>query len=85
MSPSPEFSVHFALQPTIFEIKVAKNRKCTEWPQTDLEHLTVKSTLFALNTPPPLPAQILLRFALRGAVFKISHILYFSVDNQLNR
>ncbi len=29
--------------------KVAKNQKCTEWPQTELEHLTVKSTLFTLN------------------------------------
>ncbi len=30
--------------------KVAKNRKCTKWPQTELEHLTVKSTLYTLNT-----------------------------------
>ncbi len=32
--------------------KVVKNRKCTEWPQTELEHLTVKSTLYTLNTHP---------------------------------
>ncbi len=32
--------------------KVAENWKCTEWPQTELEHLTVKSTLYTLNTYP---------------------------------
>ena len=30
--------------------KVGEKRKCTEWPQTELEHLTVKSTLYTLNT-----------------------------------
>ena len=25
--------------------KVAENWKCPEWPQTEIEHLTVKSTL----------------------------------------
>ena len=30
--------------------KVVENPKCTEWPQTDLEHLTVKSTLHILKT-----------------------------------
>ncbi len=32
--------------------KVGENRKCTEWPQTELEHLTVKNTLYTLNTYP---------------------------------
>ncbi len=32
--------------------KVAENRKCTEWPQTELKHLTVKITLHTLNTYP---------------------------------
>ncbi len=32
--------------------KVARNRKCTEWPQTELEHLTVKRTLYTLNAYP---------------------------------
>ncbi len=27
----------------------SKNRKCTEWPQTDLKHLTVKCTLCTKN------------------------------------
>ena len=30
--------------------KAGKNRICTEWPQTELEHLTLKSTLHTLNT-----------------------------------
>ena len=50
--------VSFALRLAICEIqmynmyKVGENRKCTEWPQTELEHLTVKSTLHTLNTYP---------------------------------
>ena len=49
--------------------KVFENQQCTEWPQTELEHVTDKSTLYTLNTYPD--AQILVRFALRPAVFKI--------------
>ncbi len=30
--------------------KLTENQKCTECFQTELEHLTVKSTLYALNT-----------------------------------
>ena len=30
--------------------KVGKNRKCTKWPQSEREHLTVKSTPYTLNT-----------------------------------
>ncbi len=29
---------------------VAENRKCAKWPQTELEHLRAKSTLYTLNT-----------------------------------
>ena len=32
--------------------KVCENRKCTQWPQTVLEDLTDKSTLYTLNTYP---------------------------------
>ncbi len=32
--------------------KVGGNRKCIETPQTEHEHLTVKSTLHALSTYP---------------------------------
>ena len=32
--------------------KVVKNWKCTEWSQIDLNHLTVKRTLYTLNTHP---------------------------------
>ncbi len=48
--------------------KVAENRKCTKWPQTELKHLPVKSTLYTLNTP---EAQILVHFALRLAISEI--------------
>ncbi len=50
---SPKILVRFALQLAVSEIEyvqVAKNWKCTEWPQT--EHLTVKSTLFTLILTP---------------------------------
>ncbi len=32
--------------------KVGENRKCTEWPQTELEHLTVQTTIHTLNIYP---------------------------------
>ncbi len=41
--------VHFALGLTVSEIQVLK---CAEWPQTELEHLTVKSTPYTLNSYP---------------------------------
>ncbi len=45
--------------------KVVQNQKCTEWPKTDIKHLTVKS----IQRPPK--AQIVVHFALRPAVFKM--------------
>ncbi len=32
--------------------KVGENRKRIEWPQTELDHITVKRTLYTLNTYP---------------------------------
>ncbi len=32
--------------------KAGENQKCTEWPQTELEHLIVKSTLYTLHIYP---------------------------------
>ncbi len=49
--------------------RVAENQKCTEWPQIELDHLTDKSNLYALNTYPCGPNFV--RFALRPAVFEI--------------
>ena len=37
------------------DIRSPENRKCTELPQTELEHLIVKSTLYTLNTYPWAP------------------------------
>ncbi len=45
--------VRFALRLAIFAIQYVQGRqnwKCTEWPHTELEHLTVKVTLYTLNT-----------------------------------
>ena len=46
--------------------KVTKNRKCTEWSQSELEFLTAQSTLY--TTP---EAQILVRLTLRLAISEI--------------
>ena len=44
--------------------KVGQNRKGTERPQTEIEHLTVKSTLYTLTHVTAYPeAQILVRLA----------------------
>ncbi len=52
--------------------RISENQKCTEWPQTELEHLTVKSSLYTLKTYLwAVEAQILVRFALRLAVSEI--------------
>ncbi len=59
----------FALRPAVFGIQACRKSECTEWPQNDLNYLSVKSTLYILNTHPE--TQILLRFALRPAVFDI--------------
>ena len=48
--------------------------------QTELEHLTVKSTLYTL-TP---EVQILVRFALGLAVSEILHILSFPIDSHVD-
>ncbi len=48
--------------------KATKNWKCTEWPQTELEDLTVKSTLYTLNT---WPWNIFIFFSLRSAISEI--------------
>ncbi len=34
------------------DIGSPENQKCTEWPQTELKHLTVKITVYTLNTYP---------------------------------
>ncbi len=64
-NPEAQMSLHFVLRPAVLKHKVIENQKCTESPQNDLNHLTVKSTLYILNTHPE--AQISLGFALRPA------------------
>ena len=42
-----DLGVRFPLRPLVFEIQGCQNRKSTEWPY---KHLTVKRTLYTLNT-----------------------------------
>ncbi len=67
-------SVSFNDQP-FSRCMVVQNWKCIAWHWNDLEHLTVKSTLYTLSTypraPPSPEAQILVRFAWRPAVSEV--------------
>ncbi len=69
LTPEVQISVRFAMNQRFSRYKVVGNRKCTEWQQNELEHLTVKRTLYALYTYPW--GQILVRFALWLAVSEI--------------
>ena len=44
--------LHVALRSAIFEVQGRRKSECTEWPQNELEHLTVNSTLYAPPTYP---------------------------------
>ena len=54
------------------DIRLRENRKCTEWPQTEVEHLTVKVLCIHIIISPE--AQIVVRFALRLAVYEIQYV-----------
>ncbi len=53
-APKYQICVLSVLRPVVFEIKGRKSKKskCTESPQADLQHLTVKSTLYIPSTFP---------------------------------
>ena len=57
--------------------KVVENPKRPEWPQNDITHLSVKSSLYTLNTHPDV--QISLLFALRSLVFRIIEVFAFPI------
>ncbi len=62
--------IHPKTQISLFHsTTLVENRKCTEWPQNDLKHVTVKS--FCIYWILTTEAQISLCFAIRPAVFKI--------------
>ncbi len=67
MSGSPKCYSILLYNPPFSRYKVV-NRKCTEWHQNDLEHLTVKRIPCTVCTT---EAQIFVCFALRRAAFKI--------------
>ena len=52
LTPEAHASPLFALRPASFEIQVFRKSKWTKWPQNDINHLSVKSTLYTLNTHP---------------------------------
>ncbi len=61
LPPKPKFSSVLLYDQPFSRYKVVENWKCTEWPQIDIEHVTVKNTLY---TPKSCPrSQILLCFA----------------------
>ncbi len=73
----PGFQFHSVslIEKPFLRYNVVKNRKCTQWPQNDLNHLTVQSIYWTL-TP---EAQISLRFALRSLVFQIIEVFGFLI------
>ena len=69
----PNYGLFRSTTSRIRDTRPPKNPKCTEWPQTVPQRLTIKTAMHTLNTDPW--AQIWVRFALRPAVSKILHIL----------
>ncbi len=69
LTPKPQFSSVSLSRQLFSRYQIVENQKCTEWLQTDLEHLPVKSTLYTLNTYPW--AQIFIHFAVQPATFEI--------------
>ncbi len=61
LTPRPKFHSVFALRPAIFEIQAGWKSECTEWPQNDLNHWSVKSILCPLTTRPSGPNFTLFR------------------------
>ena len=57
-TPEAQILSCFTLRIAVSETNVQGQRKseCTEWPQTELEHIIVKSTPYTIPTP---EAQIL--------------------------
>ncbi len=47
----PNF-ICFTLRPAACDIQSCRNRKRSEWPETELEHLTIEGTLHTLNAYP---------------------------------
>ncbi len=52
--PEAQISLRFAYGQPFSRYRIVENQKCTrgQWPQNDPRHLTVKSTLYILNTHP---------------------------------
>ena len=64
-------------------VENGQNRKCTEWPHTDFEILTVKRTSYTQSNYPWGPN--FGPFCSMISRFQISHILQFPIDYQVKR
>ena len=74
-TPKAQILVRFGLRFAVSVIQHVQGRrksKMHQWPQTELEDLTVKSTLYTPSTYPE--AQILVRFALPLAISEMQHV-----------
>ena len=71
MSLCPRFHSVLLYNQALSTCETIENRKCTEWPQTDLEHIKVTVKYLVLINYLPPETHILVRFATRPAVFKI--------------
>ncbi len=50
LTPEAQISLCFSLRLAILEIHACRKSDCTKWPQNDLNHWSVKSTLCKMNT-----------------------------------
>ena len=78
MSQSPNFHPRCSLTNHFQDTKISTrfHRKCTEWPQTDLEHSAVKNTLYILGT-------YLLRPKVSSGFFNAQPFSRYQVDENL--
>ncbi len=74
--PESQISIHFPLQPAVFEIQAILRQMHQITPKWPWSLQGQRYSMF--NCIPE--SQISLRFALRPAIFKISHILYFPIE-----
>ncbi len=82
--PSPRLQSALLYDQHVLRYKVAKHRKCTEWPQNDIERVLYTGYTPVYSKYYPSSLQSLVHFAPRPAVFKISHICNCPLAIMLN-
>ncbi len=53
--------------------KVIENWKCTKWPQTEFEHLKVKSTVYIVTHEVQILVCVILQLAIVELLIKLPH------------